>query len=41
MPQPWPNDPDDDGSPLVGVLYAALINAGIVVLVLLLYRLFC
>ena len=33
MPQPWPNDPDDDGNALAGVVYALLIEAGVVALV--------
>jgi hypothetical protein len=36
----WSNDPADDGNALAGVLYAVLIEAGIVALIVLLYWLF-
>jgi hypothetical protein len=38
--QGWPNDPADDGNGLAGVVYALLIEVGVVLVVLLLYRLF-
>jgi hypothetical protein len=36
MPQAWPNDPTDDGNALAGVLHALLIEAGVLVMVVLL-----
>jgi hypothetical protein len=37
MAQAWPNDPDDDGNALAGVLHAVLAEAGVVGLVVLLW----